>query len=178
VVAHDLLTEAPEVTKHSPDAKPERLLPLHEKIGRIVQSLARSSLETASPDPQESGSAKDPLEVSEEAVSSVLRAWRARSDYLPGELFSDPAWGMLLELLQAELEQRRVSLPRLCNVSAVSASSAARWLKALEGRALVTRRADPHDCRNEFVELAPNASAALRRYFHDVVTPPTFEEPR
>ncbi len=164
------------MTKYSPDAKPERLLPLHQKIGRIVQDLAKSSFESISSDPQALASMTEPLEVSEEAVRAAIRAWRERSNYLPGELFSDPAWGMLLELLQAEIQQRRVSLPRLCKVSAVSANSAVRWLKALENRALVVRRVDPHNDRSEFMELAPKASAALRRYFHDAVTAADFEE--
>lgn len=156
------------MTKHSPDAKPERLLPLHEKIGRIVQGLARPTFAPISPSPEHSSLVMDALEVSKGAVSGAIRSWRERSNYLPGELFSDPAWGMLLELLQAEIEQRRVSLPRLCNISAISATSLARWLKALENRELIIRRADPHDARNEFVELSPKASAALRRYFRDV----------
>jgi hypothetical protein len=101
--AHDLLTETPKLTKYSPDANPKRLVPLHEKIGRIVQGLARSSFATIVPDHEDATSMTDPLEVSEDAVIYAIRAWRERSNYLPGELFSDPAWGMLLELLQAEI---------------------------------------------------------------------------
>jgi DNA-binding MarR family transcriptional regulator len=33
---------------------------------------------------------------------------------------------------------------------------------------LFVRRADPHDGRRVFVELAPEASQALRRYFAEV----------
>jgi DNA-binding MarR family transcriptional regulator len=33
---------------------------------------------------------------------------------------------------------------------------------------LFLRRADPHDGRRVFVELAPHASQALRRYFAEV----------
>jgi DNA-binding MarR family transcriptional regulator len=33
------------------------------------------------------------------------------------------------------------------------------------------RRADPHDGRRVFVELAPEASSALRRYFAEVGNP-------
>jgi DNA-binding MarR family transcriptional regulator len=160
------------VTKYSPDSKFGRLLPLHEKVTRIAQSLARSSLATIPSDPQNVTSSVQAGEISEEAVSNAIRAWRERSNYLPGELFSDPAWGMLLELLQAEIEQRRVSLSRLCNVSAVSATSAIRWLKTLENRGLVFRRAD--DISNDFVELTPKGSSALRCYFHDVAMTRTY----
>jgi DNA-binding MarR family transcriptional regulator len=53
-------------------------------------------------------------------------------------------------------------------VSALSKSSAVRWLNALESRNLVLRRTDPEDSENEFVELSTKGSSTLRRYFHDV----------
>jgi DNA-binding MarR family transcriptional regulator len=33
---------------------------------------------------------------------------------------------------------------------------------------IFVRRADPHDGRRVFVELAPDTSAALRRYFAEI----------
>ena len=36
---------------------------------------------------------------------------------------------------------------------------------------IFVRRADPHDGRRVFVELAPDASRALRRYFSEVGNP-------
>lgn len=154
------------MTKHTPDAKRRDTLPLPGKVGRIIQSLARSSLGNAKSDPQEPTSPI--LEVSEEAVTQFVKAWRVRTSYLPSELLLDPAWAMLLELLQAEIQGRRVSFGRLCKVSALSASSAARWLNALESRELVLRRAEAENDENEFVELSPRGSSILRRYFHDV----------
>jgi len=35
-------------------------------------------------------------------------------------------------------------------------------------KGMFVRRADPHDGRRVFVELAPDASVALRRYFAQV----------
>ena len=76
---------------------------------------------------------------------------------------------MLLDLLQAEIAQLRVPVSSLCIAAAVPATTALRWLKT-HGRArdLFVRRADPHDGRRVFVELAPEASQALRRYFAEV----------
>lgn len=152
------------MTKYTPDSKPGRLLPLQEKVGRIVQSLARSSSTKAQPDLQE----PQTVEISEEVVDHAIRTWRERSYYVPGELLSDPAWIMLLELLHAELGHRRLSSTRLLKSSAVSIASAARWLKTLESRDLVIRRPDPHEPEKEFFELSPTASLSLRRYFRDV----------
>ena len=149
------------MTKYSPDSETDGHWPINEKVGRILHSLARSSFAKNSSD-------NDRLDVPEEVVSTAIRAWRERACYLPAELFSDPAWGMLLELLHSEIGKRRVSLSRLCKASAASTPSAIRWLKALEDRGLVIRQVDPLIFGNEFVELTPNGSKTLRRYFRDV----------
>jgi len=114
-------------------------------------------------------STESPFEVSDETLSRVIEAWRARSCYLPAELLWDPAWGMLLELFQAELQDRRVSKSRLFKMSAASATVAARWLKALECRGLAVRTTDLYHPDIEFVELSRRGSLALRRYFHEIV---------
>ena len=75
---------------------------------------------------------------------------------------------MLLDLLQAEISQLRVPVSSLCIAAAVPATTALRWLKTLVQEGVLVRRADPHDGRRVFVELAPESSQALRRYFAEV----------
>src|SRR5690348_3433443 len=101
-------------------------------------------------------------------VRNVIRARRLRARYFPSELFADPAWDMLLDLLQAEIAQLRVPVSSLCIAAAVPATTALRWLKTMVDEGIFVRRADPHDGRRVFVELAPETSAALRRYFAEV----------
>jgi DNA-binding MarR family transcriptional regulator len=91
-----------------------------------------------------------------------------RARYFPEDLFADPAWDMLLDLLQAEISQLRVPVSSLCIAAAVPATTALRWLKTLIQEGLFVRRADPHDGRRIFVELSPESSQALRRYFAEV----------
>jgi DNA-binding MarR family transcriptional regulator len=106
--------------------------------------------------------------LSADTVRSVIRARRLRSRYFQEDLFADPAWDMLLDLLQAEIAQLRVPVSSLCIAAAVPATTALRWLKTLVDQGLFVRRADPHDGRRVFVELSPEASQALRRYFADL----------
>jgi DNA-binding MarR family transcriptional regulator len=106
--------------------------------------------------------------VSVETVRSVIRARRLRSRYFAEHLFADPAWDMLLDLLQAEISHLRVPVSSLCIAAAVPATTALRWLKTMVQEGLFIRRADPHDGRRVFVELAPATSQALRRYFAEV----------
>ncbi|HYI42571.1 MAG TPA: MarR family winged helix-turn-helix transcriptional regulator, partial [Sphingomicrobium sp.] len=53
----------------------------------------------------------------------------------------------------------------------VPATTALRWLKSMTEQGLFVRRADPHDARRVFVELAAPTSALLRRYFAEVGKP-------
>jgi DNA-binding MarR family transcriptional regulator len=101
-------------------------------------------------------------------IRSVIRARRLRSRFFEEDLFADPPWDMLLDLLQAEIAQLRVPVSSLCIAAAVPATTALRWLKTMTDKGLFLRRADPHDGRRVFVELAPAASVAMRRYFAEV----------
>lgn len=112
---------------------------------------------------------RPPLSAS--TIRSMIIARRARDRHLPGDLFADPAWDMLLELLEAELVHRRVSISDLCSAAAVPASTALRWINRLEERGLVLRHSDPHDLRRVFIELAPETSRALYLYFAELFTP-------
>jgi len=155
------------VSKHVPGEKSGKPLPLSGKISRIIQSLAGSSLDSVEPEPEEASALA--FDVSEQDVARVFQMWRARGDYLPDALVSDPAWVMLLELLLAELQGRRVSRLRLCNVCSVPTSTAHRWLNVLERLGFVIRRADSQHDRDQFLELSRKGRSALQRYFHDVV---------
>jgi DNA-binding MarR family transcriptional regulator len=97
----------------------------------------------------------------------MIRARRLRATYLPADLFADPAWDMLLDLLQAEIVQHRVPVSSLCIAAAVPATTALRWIKSMTDRGLLVRRDDPHDGRRVFIEMAPATSAGLRRYFQE-----------
>jgi hypothetical protein len=140
-----------------------------EEVSRIASTLARLSTgpQSAARRVEPSPTAEAP-EVSVETVRAVIRARRLRGRYFPEDVFADPAWDMLLDLLQAEISHLRVPVSSLCIAAAVPATTALRWLKTLVQEGLFVRRADPHDGRRVFVELAPDASLALRRYFAEV----------
>jgi DNA-binding MarR family transcriptional regulator len=151
------------------DNNAERLRQLSEEVSRIASTLARLSTGPGGPPRSpEPVPASDVPPLSAETVRSVIRARRLRARYFREELFADPAWDMLLDLLQAEIAQLRVPVSSLCIAASVPATTALRWLKTMVGQGLFVRRADPHDGRRVFVELAPDASQALRRYFAEI----------
>ena len=147
----------------------ERLRQLSEEVNRIAATLSRLSAgPMASSKKLQDLPSGEIAPLSADTVGNVIRARRLRSRFFPEELFADPAWDMLLDLLQAEIRQHRVPVSSLCIAAAVPATTALRWLKTLVSQGLFVRRADPHDGRRVFVELAPETSLAMRRYFGEV----------
>ena len=151
------------------ELRPERLLELSDQVSRIASSLARLSAH-AGPEPTTTDATP---EIAPQTVRAVLRARRLRARYFDEELFADPAWDMMLDLFEAELSQRRVSVSSLCVAAAVPATTALRWLKSMVQKGLLIRHADPFDARRVYVELSPKASEALRRYFGEIENTPT-----
>ena len=151
------------------DKSADRLRQLSEEVNRIAATLARLSTgPSPATGPQIPSAMEEAPAIAAETVRSVIRARRLRSRYFPEELFADPAWDMLLDLLQAEIAQLRVPVSSLCIAAAVPATTALRWLKTMVQEGVFVRRADPHDGRRVFVELSPEASSGLRRYFAEV----------
>jgi DNA-binding MarR family transcriptional regulator len=146
-----------------------RLRQLSDEVSRIAATLARLSVGpgAAPAEKPEAPTGGAPV-VSLDTVRQVIRARRLRARFFDEELFADPAWDMLLDLLQAEIAQHRVPVSSLCIAAAVPATTALRWIKTMTDVGLFKRRADPHDGRRVFVELSLGASESMRRYFGEV----------
>jgi DNA-binding MarR family transcriptional regulator len=153
------------MTAYSPKQNAERLLQLSNEVSRIAGALAQlSSHPDAVPKAEHRPSTNLP-DISADKVMRVIRTRRLRAQYFPEDLFADPAWDMMLDLFHAELMHRRVSVSSLCVAAEVPATTALRWLTNMVERNLFVRRSDPLDGRRIFVELAPELSHAMRRYF-------------
>lgn len=148
-----------------------RLRQLSDEVSRIAATLARLSVGPGAPaanrnEPASVGGEVPAVAV--ETIRQVIRTRRLRARYFDEELFADPAWDMLLDLLQAEIAQHRVPVSSLCIAAAVPATTALRWIKTMTDAGLFRRRADPHDGRRVFIELSQAASEGMRRYFGEV----------
>lgn len=153
------------MTAYAPKQNAERLLQLSNEVSRIAGALAQlSSHPDAGPRAQPRPQADLP-DVSPDMVMRIIRARRLRSQFFPEDMFADPAWDMMLDLFHAELVHRRVSVSSLCVAAEVPQTTALRWLTNMVERNFFVRRSDPLDRRRVFVELAPEASHAMRRYF-------------
>ncbi len=157
-----------QVSDAGRDRSAERLRQLGDEVSRIAATLARLSSTSPAAAPGGLIPRPDLPELSVSEIRRVIQARRLRARYFPEDLFADPAWDMMLDLLQAEIAQLRVAVSSLCIAASVPSTTALRWLKTLVGQGLFLRRSDPHDGRRVFVELAPETSRSLRQYFAEV----------
>ena len=79
------------------------------------------------------------------------------------EIFSEPAWDILLDLFSSHLRGKNVSVTSACLAANVPASTALRWMNVLEEAELIERVNDPSDGRRTFVQVTPNAIAKLTK---------------
>lgn len=168
------------------DDSPSPLRQLSEEVGRIARQLAQLSQDEphagperragvpdrreaerrALPDRRDRGTDKEMPAIS--AVRTMIRARRLRDQFFSGELFADPAWDMLLDLLLARLEKRTVAVSSLCIAAAVPPTTALRWIKRLTDEGIFIRTADPRDGRRVFIDLSDEAAEGMAAYVRAV----------
>lgn len=168
------------------DDEAPQLRQLSEEVSRIARALAAltRSENQAQPERREGApDRRDPTERTERrdpgkdkstempAISSIramIRARRLRDQYFSGEMFADPAWDMLLDLLLARLERRTVAVSSLCIAAAVPPTTALRWIKRLTDEGIFVRTADPRDGRRIFIDLSDQAADAMAAYIRAI----------
>jgi DNA-binding MarR family transcriptional regulator len=164
-----------QVTAHPTGLNNEQLRRLSAEVARIAAALAELSIRSTALAPAtkvgDTTGRKEQIDISPEVVRWLIAARRDRARYLPSELFADPAWDILLDLLQAELTHGTVAVSSLCIAAAVPATTGLRWINHMVKRGLLNRRQDPHDGRRVYVELAPEVSRSLRRYVAEAALP-------
>jgi len=145
-----------------------RLQQLSEEVGRIANVLAAlSEDETAAAAMAGVGAAPnggDTEKLDAGMIRAIIRARRLRDHFFRGEMFADPAWDMLLDLMAARVEKQRVAVSSLCIAAAVPPTTALRWIKTLCDQGLFVRVADPEDGRRVFIELSIETATMMEAY--------------
>jgi hypothetical protein len=167
-VAADRATMAtarsPEVDKAQATA---RLQQLSEEVGRIAHVLAALSEDEAAAAAMAAvgGAPNDENEALDAGfIRSIIRVRRLRDHFFKSDLFADPAWDMLLDLMAARVERQQVAVSSLCIAAAVPPTTALRWIKGLCDQGLFVRVADPEDGRRVFIELSNETAARMEAY--------------
>lgn len=151
----------------------------HERLSRLMQEAQQlgAMLETLQP-MTSSGSERQSAQglshndepnalanaPSKERMLELLRIRDIKTRYFSDKLFVDPAWHMLLDLMENHLQDKQVSVSSLYIVSGVSAATASRRLDEMEGVGLVRRWLDPDDGRRQFVALSDHSIELMTSY--------------
>jgi hypothetical protein len=143
-----------------------RLQQLSEEVGRVATILAVLSQDEAAAAALVGGESEEggPERIEAGQVRAMIRARRLRDHFFKRDLFADPAWDMMLDLMAARIESQKVAVSSLCIAAAVPPTTALRWIKALCDQGIFVRVADPEDGRRVFIELAAATAGALEAY--------------
>jgi len=145
------------MTAHIP---PDRSLPSQEAVDLVValqRCLTNFHARTAEP-----AILDGEAEEQRAALSRYLDARRSRAMLLGQNLFSDPAWDILLALFRAELEGGDMTLEQLSETLHLSLSVVVGQVGAMERRGLlVENRTSPNSRRRRAVRLSPLATDAM-----------------
>ena len=104
-------------------------------------------------------------ELTAKSIRDLIKMRRLRDSFFEAELFADPAWDILLDLMAARLETRTVSVSSLCIAAAVPPTTALRWITAMTESGMLQRQQDPDDARRVFIVLSDAVAAKLKEYF-------------
>ena len=163
---------SPHLLHERNDEPPPQLSQLSEEVGRIAHALAELSRSSRSGERQLTIEAQPAWPTAElptaNAVRTIIRARRLREQTFDADLFADPAWDMLLDLMLARLEGRPVAVSSLCIAATVPPTTALRWIKRLTEEGYFVRTADPRDGRRVFIDLGDAAVEAMLRYFRSI----------
>lgn len=98
-------------------------------------------------------------------LREIIQLRRLRDKFFASGLFADPAWDILLDLMAARLEQKKVSVSSLCIAASVPPTTALRWITTMTDQGLLVRNQDPNDARRVFLDLSDDAAQKLAAYF-------------
>jgi hypothetical protein len=172
-----MATETGLLRDSATDIESMRLRRIADEVGRIAKALANLSepephrgLATGVQDmmmgfraePQHAEFTQGP---SSTELRATIRARRVREQFFESDLFADPAWDMLLDLMAARLETVQVAVSSLCIAAAVPPTTALRWIKRMTDEGIFERVADPDDGRRIFIRLSDHANEKMIRYW-------------
>lgn len=107
----------------------------------------------------------NPLMPNIKFIRKIIRDRQIRNEYFGQVFFSNPSWGMLLNLAEAQVEQIPVTVNSLCVRSGVPHPTALRWIGILIGADLVKLTDITSIDTNSRVALTDAAIASIALYF-------------
>lgn len=103
-----------------------------------------------------------------EIARKIYSARRIRDNIFKSDIFSEPAWDILLGMYIAHAEMRQSTVKSVYLASCVAMTTALRWTKNLEERNLIMSVKSSRDKRVRLLELTPKAISKLEIIFDEI----------
>lgn len=106
-------------------------------------------------------------------VAEKMYRLRRRRDALMtarfgGDIFSDPAWDIILDLYIHNSKNQDVSVTSVCSASMVPITTALRYITVLSERGLIERSKNPKDGRSYLLRLSAEAVQIVEELLTDI----------
>ncbi|HEX6660494.1 MAG TPA: hypothetical protein VF067_01315 [Sphingomicrobium sp.] len=98
-------------------------------------------------------------------VRTAKKLRNLRKKMFGEDLFSGPAWSILLELFESYMLQRTDTVGQVCVSAELPGATALRWLAKLRDEGFVRLRDDHLDRRRRFAELSEEGVQMMTQYF-------------
>ena len=102
-------------------------------------------------------------------AQAVLADRRTRRQFLPAELFHEPAWDMLLALFVSRDDRQPMNIKALVSMSDAPVTTSQRWIEHLHKLKLIDRVIDPADRRRVEISLSHTGDQAMRAYLRSLL---------
>lgn len=136
-------------------------------LRRIAAALDGSAKAAPAPAPR----AERPTDrVASETARRMLEAIDLRSQYFDGELFSDPAWSLMLDIYGQMSRGRRTSLAGAAGSARAPVNTAQRWINLLTERGFLVQKTEGRDPKRVYVELSPDLFDCMTAYLGQVAS--------
>lgn len=104
------------------------------------------------------------LPLAEAYLRTLVAARHDKNALFSPNLFSDPAWEMMLDLTVVDMPKHPVSVTSLCLASGVPTSTALRRISDLQDAGLIERIPDRNDRRRVMVRLTEEGRARMSMF--------------
>ena len=110
--------------------------------------------------------------LSDEALAgqarNLLGQRKLRRQYLPAELFHEPAWDMLIALFVSHDDDQPMNIKALVAMADAPVTTSQRWIEHLYKLRLIDRVIDPADRRRVEISLSNDGYEAVKGYLSAV----------
>lgn len=141
-----------------------------DRLAQELQALKGllTSPAASSPEKPQTDKTEEQKPFTRERFLSLIQSNEIKKKIFKDDLFSDPVWNMLLELMQHELQGQNAAASSLYFSSGAPMSTASRRLAEMESAGLIERKIDEHDKRRQIVKIKPETYRLIEAYFRAI----------